>query len=41
MHDRILHHAAVVQMAGERYRLNDKPCAGHHGPAGEKKTTAG
>ena len=28
MRERILHHATVVQIAGESYRLMDKRCAG-------------
>jgi hypothetical protein len=28
MFDRILHHASVVQISGESYRLKDKRCAG-------------
>ncbi len=42
MLDRILHHAAVVQISGESYRLKDKRRAGIMArPAKTKETTAG
>ena len=42
MLDRILHHAAVVQISGESYRLKDKRRAGIMArPAKTKKTAEG
>ena len=32
---RILHHAAVVQISGESYRLKDKGARRHHGAPGK------
>jgi DNA replication protein DnaC len=40
MLDRILHHAAVVQITGESYRLKDKRCAGIMARQAKVKETA-
>ena len=40
MLDRILHHATVVQISGESYRLKDKRRAGIMARPGKTKTTA-
>ncbi len=37
MLDRILHHAAVVQIVGESYRLKDKRRRRYHGAAGHRE----
>lgn len=40
MLDRLLHHAQVIQIQGESYRLKDKRKAGIVGPSKQKETIA-